>query len=71
VWGVGEDWDKALARTVGAGQTKIDEYLAPSGDTFWVQRLTTPTSAVGVATVNDTAPTTDRWNLSVIEIPPQ
>jgi hypothetical protein len=49
----------------------LPEHLAPSGDTFWVQRLTTPTSAVGVATVNDTAPTTDRWNLSVIEIPPQ
>ena len=35
VWGVGSDWDKAVARTVGANQTKVSEYLAPAGDTFW------------------------------------
>lgn len=34
VWGVGDDWDNAVARTAGAGQTKVDEYLAPAGDTF-------------------------------------
>jgi chitodextrinase len=71
VWGVGNDWDKATARTVGAGQTKVDEYLSSAGDTFWVQRQTNPTPAAGtVVTINDTSPTTDRWNLSLIEIIP-
>ena len=70
-WGIGDDWDRATARTVGAGQTKVDEYLAPAGDTFWVQRMTdaTPTSGATV-TLNDTAPTTDRWNFASIEVLP-
>ena len=71
VWGVGDDWDSARARTIGAGQTKVDEDLATSGDTFWVQRQTTSTASNGTrVTINDTAPTTDRWNLSLIEILP-
>jgi chitodextrinase len=71
VWAVGNDWDRAVARTVGAGQTKVDEYLAsPVGDTFWVQRQTATTANAGTTvTINDTAPTTDRWNLSLLEIP--
>ena len=69
VWGVGDDWDRATARTVGAAQTKVSEFLASSGDTFWVQRQTSPTPlAASVVTLNDTAPTTDRWNLAAIEI---
>ena len=28
VWGVGNDWDRAVARTVDANQTKADEYLS-------------------------------------------
>ncbi|MDB5075301.1 MAG: hypothetical protein JWO42_1480, partial [Chloroflexi bacterium] len=70
VWAVGDDWDQALARTVGANQTKVDEFLASSGDTFWVQRATALTSLSGATvTINDTAPTSDRWNMSLIEIP--
>ncbi|WP_394770202.1 galactose oxidase-like domain-containing protein [Lacisediminihabitans sp.] len=72
VWGVGVDWDRAVARTVGSGQTKVDEFLASSGDTFWTQRQTTAGAAAPPtpATINDTAPTSDRWNLSLIEILP-
>jgi chitodextrinase len=71
VWGAGSDWDRAVARTVAPGQTKVAEYLAPTGDTFWVQRQTNPTPAAGtVETLADTAPTNDRWNLSSIEILP-
>ncbi|MEQ4568041.1 galactose oxidase-like domain-containing protein [Paenarthrobacter sp. CAP02] len=72
VWGLGNDWDKAVARTVGAGQTKVDEYLSNQGDSFWVQRQTAVTAQAppAVVAINDTAPTTDRWNLSVIEILP-
>ena len=46
--------------------------LASAGDTFWVQRQTSPgTAAPGTpVTINDTAPTGDRWNLSTVEILP-
>jgi hypothetical protein len=72
VWGVGDDWDRAVARTVSANQTKQSEYLAPAGDTFWVQYVTAPSSAAGVtAAISCSAPTTDRWNLAAVEILPQ
>jgi hypothetical protein len=71
VWGVGVDWDKAVARTAGSGQTVVDQYFSPSGDTYWTQRraATTPSAGTSV-TIDDTAPTGDRWNLSLVEIPP-
>ena len=70
VWAAGNDWDRAVARTVGANQTKVDEYLPSAGDTFWVQRQTAPNTGGTIApvTINDTAPTNDRWNLAVIEV---
>jgi hypothetical protein len=69
VWGVGDDWDRAVARTVSTNQTKQSEFLAPAGDTFWVQYLTAPVAASGVtATISCTAPSNDRWNLAAIEI---
>ncbi|PVZ60827.1 galactose oxidase-like domain-containing protein, partial [Arthrobacter sp. H-02-3] len=72
VWAVGNDWSTATTRTVGSGQTKVDEFLASSGDTFWTQRQSAPgtTTAPASVTINDTAPTVDRWNLSLIEILP-
>ncbi len=71
VWGVGEDWDKASAHTAGAGQTLVDQFLSPSGDTFWTQRQTAPTAAAGTTVVlNDVAPTTDRWDLALVEVLP-
>ena len=71
VWGVGVDWDNATARTLGSGQTQVDQYFSPSGDTYWTQRRTATTPAAGTSVViNDTAPTNDRWNLSLIEITP-
>ncbi len=69
VWGVGEDWDRATARTVGPGQTLVDQFLSPSGDTFWTQRQGAPTPAAGTTvTINDTAPTADRWDLAIVEV---
>jgi hypothetical protein len=71
VWGVGNDWDRATARTVAAGQTKVDEYLAPAGDTMWVQRQNAATPLPGTAvTLSDTAPTTDRWNFAAVAVMP-
>jgi hypothetical protein len=70
VIGVGNDWDNAIARTAGANQTIVHQYLAPVGDTYWVQRVNIPVAAGTIVTVNDTAPTTDRYNLSICEILP-
>jgi fibronectin type 3 domain-containing protein len=71
IWGVGNDWDRATARTVGSGQTKVDEFLASVGDTMWVQRQTAATALPGsIATLNDTAPTSDRWNMAAVEVIP-
>jgi fibronectin type 3 domain-containing protein len=71
VWAAGDDWDNATARTVGSNQTLQSQTLASSGDTFWSQSQTSPTAAAGTAvSINDTAPTKDRWNLALLEITP-
>jgi len=69
VYGVGSDFDQATARTIGANQTMVHQFLSPSGDTYWMQRTTNavPNSGTSV-TINDTAPTADRWNLFIAEI---
>jgi len=70
VFAVGNDWDDALARTLGAGQGIVSQWVDTSvGDTFWTQRLTAPTGAAGsVVTIGDSAPTSDRWNFTAVEI---
>src|SRR5262249_9695518 len=71
VFGVGNDYDHATARTLGSGQTMVHQYLATVGDTYWVQRTTSVTPVAGtVVTINDTAPTADRWNLTIVEVLP-
>ena len=71
VLGVGNDYDNATARTVGAGQSLIHQYLTSTGDTYWVQMLSTPVAVAGsTVMVNDTAPTKDRYNLGIVEILP-
>jgi hypothetical protein len=73
VFGVGNDYDSATARTLGSGQTMVHQWLETTlGDTYWVQRLTNPVGVAGsVVTVNDTGPTNDRWNLTVVEVVPR
>ena len=71
VFGVGNDFDNNLARTPGAGQSLVHQYLASSGDTYWVQMQNAPTPLSGTAvSISDTAPTSDRFNLSICEILP-
>jgi hypothetical protein len=69
VLGVGNDYDNAIARTLGTGQTLVHQFLTPTGDTYWIQMqsATTPSSGTSV-TINDTAPSTDRYNLSIVEV---
>ncbi len=71
VLGVGNDWDNATGRTPGNNQTVLQQYLATVGDTYWVQQQNAPTPLSGTTVaINDTAPTTDRYNLSVVEVLP-
>jgi hypothetical protein len=71
VWGVGNDWDNAISRTVGSNQTRFDEYLAPVGDTYWVQSQNSAGNPANTqVAINDTAPATDHFELSLVEIVP-
>jgi Domain of unknown function (DUF4082)/Bacterial Ig-like domain/Bacterial Ig domain len=71
VFAAGDDWDGSTARTVGANQTLVHQLLVNGLDTFWVQRqnATTPLSGTTV-TINDTAPTNHRYNLTLVEVLP-
>ena len=70
VYGVGNDWARAVGRTVGANQALVHQWVDTGvGDTYWVQRLTFPTGGAGtVVQLNDTAPTSGRWNLAAVEV---
>ena len=71
VFGVGTDWDNPVSRTVASGQTMVHQFMPTVGDTYWVQRQNAPTPTSGTQVfINDTAPTADRYNLSVVEILP-
>jgi hypothetical protein len=69
VYGVGIDFDRAVVRTVPASQTKLHEFLAPSGDTMWMQKASATVAIAGTSvTLNDTAPTGDQWNFAIVEV---
>jgi hypothetical protein len=71
VFGVGNDWDHPVARTLGPNQTMVHQYMPSVGDTYWVQRMASATAASGTSvTINDTAPTADRYNLTIVEVLP-
>ena len=71
VFGVGNDWDTATARTPGANQTIVHQLLSATADTYWVQRQNSTTALSGTSVaINDTAPTSDRYNLTVVEVLP-
>ena len=71
VFGVGTDWDNALARTLGPNQSLVHQFLTPVGSTYWVQRQNSVTPLSGTTvTINDTAPGNDKYDLSIVEILP-
>jgi hypothetical protein len=71
VFAIGNDYDNAIARTLPAGQTLVHQDLSPTGDTYWVQMQNSPTPWSGTTvTINDTAPNSDRFNLSLCEVLP-
>src|SRR5207249_6818776 len=64
------DPDTPTARVIALDQTMVHEFLAPIGQSFWVQRATAPIDLAGtVVTIADIAPATDRYNMTLVEIP--
>ena len=72
VYGVGNDWDRAIARTLGADQVMVHQWVDTAiNDTFWVQSWASPVAAAGTSVMlSTTAPTSDRWNFAAVEIVP-
>lgn len=70
IYAVGNDYDNAIARTPGTGQVIVHQWVeTTTGDTFWSQAISGYIGTAGtVATINDTAPTTDQWNLTAVEV---
>src|SRR6185436_7115785 len=68
VFGVGNDFDRATARTAGTNQVLVHQALPAVGDTYWIQRTAAPIATLSSVTINDTAPTGDRYNLFIAEI---
>src|SRR5262249_3960370 len=70
VIGVGSDTQTATARTIPAGQSLVHSFL-PAGATYWTQAYSATIATAGtLTTVNDTAPTADRYNIAAVEILP-
>lgn len=74
VWGVGNDWDGAHSRAVGAGQLMGDEYVEDCwGDSYWLQRreafVPLPGTEVRLDTASGWTGNRHRWNLAAVEIP--
>ncbi len=71
VFAMGDDFDNSIPRVVGSSQTLRHEYFPPVNDTYWVQSQIGPTPHSGtVVTINDASPSTDRFNLSLVEVLP-
>jgi len=70
IFAVGNDWDRAVTRTVNSGQASVHEWVDTAlGDTFWTQSTASAVAAAGtVVVMGDSAPANDRWNLAAVEI---
>lgn len=54
VFGVGNDWGKAVARTAPSDQLRVQQFLSESGDAYWVQQHNAPSVSVGASlTISD------------------
>ncbi|HEY2657774.1 MAG TPA: hypothetical protein VGI55_18460 [Solirubrobacteraceae bacterium] len=70
VWASANDWGGDARRTVPSGQTAVIQVLdLTDRKAFWVQTTNNPTANAGTkVTINDTAPTTDPFNLALVEV---
>jgi hypothetical protein len=65
---VGYDTNANTARTMDSTSTKVTEFLSTQYDTYWVEKLTSPTSGAGNYTTGTTAPTTTASGMTSLEI---
>ena len=55
----------------GTGQSLIDQWVdSTDGDTFGCKGPLTPALTGEPVTIDDTAPTTDQWNMAAVEVTP-
>jgi serine protease len=68
VFAAGDDYANGIGRTPAAGQSVVHQFTG-STDTFWVQATRHVTYLPGTTvTIKDTSPTTDPYNLALVEI---
>ena len=72
VWGVGYDRTSATSHTPITGQSMVTQWLDTNdGSTQWAQSTTGPVATKGtIVSFGDSAPTTDAWNVAVVEVRP-
>jgi RHS repeat-associated protein len=72
VWAAGHDWGHSATRTPDPGLTIIHQFVDKTvHDTFWTEATNSPVPTAGTAVnVGVSAPTTTRWQLAAVEIPP-
>ncbi len=69
VFAVGNDWDRAIARTPVSGQVLVHQRVDTNvGDTYWVQSTAAPSTSNALVDIHDSSPTTDQWNYAAVEI---
>jgi RHS repeat-associated protein len=72
VFAAGFDWQTAATTTAGAGQSITHQIsITGTNGNTWMQQLDAPVAAAGDGvTINDTAPTSEAWNLAAVEVVP-
>src|SRR5262249_45400366 len=71
IYGVGNDWSSAVARTMPSDQSMVYQWVDTKvDDTFWIQTAGPVASAGTTPRLTDTAPTADVWNFAAVEIVP-
>ncbi len=69
VWASGHDWTHNTVAVAATGQTLVHQFVDKRvHDSFWTQKVDTPTTLGTAVIVKDTAPTKDRWTLAAVEI---
>ena len=70
VWAAGHDWSNATRPVAGPGQSLVNTFIDTRvNDSYWTQKLDTPTTDTQPITINVTGPLHDRWTLATVEIP--
>ena len=70
VFGVGNDWDRAVARSYPVGLVQLEQWVdTGKGDTYWSEYTNQTTGPAGsTVRVATSTPTNDQWNLVAVEL---